>query len=106
MLASPVVLALALSSFASVVGPAAAAATELVGDAPGTPPTGIVTPSGWQTSLAKASTLSWSDCEQEVVICAPTARMKVADLQMQVKSVMAQDVEPTSAATELCYGGG
>ena len=70
--------------------------------APGMPPMGTVTPRGLQIWFAKATVAAWSASEQEAWICAPTARMKALDLQMQVKSVRLQDVEPTPEVTDFC----
>lgn len=54
---------------------------------------GKVTPRGPQTALAKAKVACWSAGEQSEAMEAPTASMKDADLQMQVKSVRVQEVE-------------
>ena len=52
-----------------------------------------MTPRGPQTALAKASVACWSAGLQSEAMEAPTASMKEADLQMQVKSVRVQEVE-------------
>ena len=85
-----------------VVVVVAAGAAGFVVPAPGIPPIGTVTPRGLQISLAKATVAAWSASEQEDWICAPTARMKALDWQMQVKFVRLQDVLPTPEVTGFC----